>query len=222
MRVNEYLRYRASLKGVPSSKLRERVGDVLDLCNLQEKERAIIGTLSKGQRQRVGIADALVHDPALLILDEPTIGLDPNQIRQVRELIKNLATRRTVLISTHILPEVEMMCSRVVIIHKGQIQASDTPENLLSNHRSVGSIRLEIQSPPEDACEVLSKLSGVKEVTPESFLAGQAVFLLRTDAGVDLSADVCRLAQERCWELRGLVRKKPTLEDVFVDLTQAD
>ena len=222
MRVNEYLRYRASLKGVPSSKLRERVGDVLDLCNLQEKERAIIGTLSKGQRQRVGIADALVHDPALLILDEPTIGLDPNQIRQVRELIKNLATRRTVLISTHILPEVEMMCSRVVIIHKGQIQASDTPENLLSNHRSVGSIRLEIQSPPEDACEVLSKLSGVKEVTAESFLAGQAVFLLRTDAGVDLSADVCRLAQERCWELRGLVRKKPTLEDVFVDLTQAD
>lgn len=222
MRVDEYLRYRASLKGVPSSKLRERVGDVLDLCNLQEKQRAIIGTLSKGQRQRVGIADALVHDPALLILDEPTIGLDPNQIRQVRELIKNLATRRTVLISTHILPEVEMMCSRVVVIHKGRIRASDTAENLLSNHRSVGAIRVEIQSPPADAVEAISKLAGLKEVTEESLPEGASAFHLRTDAGTDLSAEVFRLAQDRRWDIRELVRKKPTLEDVFVDLTQGD
>jgi ABC-2 type transport system ATP-binding protein len=222
MRVNEYLRYRASLKGVPSSKLRERVGDVLDLCNLQEKERAIIGTLSKGQRQRVGIADALVHDPALLILDEPTIGLDPNQIRQVRDLIKNLATRRTVLISTHILPEVEMMCSRVVVIHKGRIRASDTPENLLNNHRSVGSIRVEIQSPLGAAREMLSKLSGIKEVKEEPVPGGATALLIRTDAGADLSSEIYRLAREQHWDLRELVRKKPTLEDVFVDLTQGD
>jgi ABC-2 type transport system ATP-binding protein len=222
MRVDEYLRYRASLKGVPSSALRDRVGDVLELCNLEEKQRSIIGTLSKGQRQRVGIADALVHDPALLILDEPTIGLDPNQIRQVRELIKNLATRRTVLISTHILPEVEMMCSRVVIIHKGKIRASDTAENLLRNHRAVGAIRVEVQSPPEDTQEALSQLCGIKEVTQQAIESGATVFDLRTDAGVDLSPEVFRLARERNWLLLELSRRKPTLEDVFVDLTQGD
>ena len=117
MRVSEYLRYRASLKGVSSGKIRQAVGDVLELCNLRDVERKIIGSLSKGYRQRVGLADALVHDPDLLILDEPTIGLDPNQIRQVRQLIKNLGGQRTVLISTHILPEVEIMCSRVIVIH---------------------------------------------------------------------------------------------------------
>src|SRR5687767_13204158 len=126
MRVNEYLRYRAALKGVPHGKLKERVGDVIELCNLKDKERALIASLSKGYRQRVGLADSLVHDPDLLILDEPTIGLDPNQIRQVRDLIKNLAQKRTVLISTHILPEVEIMCSRVIVIHKGRIRATDT------------------------------------------------------------------------------------------------
>jgi ABC-2 type transport system ATP-binding protein len=222
MRVDEYLRYRAALKGVPSSALRDRVGDVLELCNLGEKKRAIIGTLSKGQRQRVGIADALVHDPALLILDEPTIGLDPNQIRQVRELIKNLATRRTVLISTHILPEVEIMCSRVVIIHKGKIRAADTAENLLGSHRAVGAVHVAIESPPEDARETLSKLAGIKEVAQRTEESGVAVFDLRTDAGADLSGEVFQLAREKNWNLLELSRKKPTLEDVFVDLTQGE
>lgn len=221
MRVSEYLRYRASLKGVPSAKIRERVGDVLEMCNLREKERAIIGTLSKGQKQRVGLADALVHDPDLLILDEPTIGLDPNQIRQVRELIKNLANRRTVLISTHILPEVEMMCSRVVVIHKGRIRAADTAENLLQKHRSVGAMRLEVHAPPAGVRDSLSSLKGTKEVSEEKTDAG-SIFHLRTDAGVDLSAEVLRMAQDKRWDVRELVRKKPTLEDVFVDLTQGD
>ena len=146
MKVGEYLRYRAALKGVPRSKMRERVGDVLALCQIADRENQLIGSLSKGYRQRVGLADALVHDPDLLILDEPTIGLDPNQIRTVRELIKSLAQKRTVLISTHILPEVEMMCSRVIVIHRGTIRASDTAENLLKNHRSVGELRLEARA----------------------------------------------------------------------------
>src|SRR4051812_10768675 len=158
MRVGEYLRYRASLKGVPYRKLRERVGDVLALCNLADVERKLIGTLSKGYRQRVGLADALVHDPDLLILDEPTIGLDPNQIRQVRDLIKNLAHKRTVLISTHILPEVEIMCSRVVVIHKGKIRASDTAENLLRNHRAAGSMRLEAKVGEDNAKLMLAQV----------------------------------------------------------------
>ena len=167
MRVNEYLRYRANLKGVPGRKLKLSVGDVIELCSLRAVERKIIGTLSKGYRQRVGLADALVHDPELLILDEPTIGLDPNQIRHVRELIRNLGGKRTVLISTHILPEVEIMCSRVIVIHKGKIRASDTAENLLKNHRATGSMRIEAKVGADAAGEALQKLPGVRDVSVE-------------------------------------------------------
>ncbi|MEI8284619.1 MAG: ATP-binding cassette domain-containing protein, partial [bacterium] len=130
MRVSEFLRYRASLKGVPGRRLRDRISDVLELCGLEDVEKKIISRLSKGYRQRVGLADAMVHEPDLLILDEPTIGLDPNQIRLVRDLIRNLRRHHTILISTHILPEVEMLCSRVIIINKGRIEALDTPQNL--------------------------------------------------------------------------------------------
>src|SRR5207302_46447 len=129
MRVDEYLSYRAALKGIPHRRIGERVGDVKELCGLREVERKLIATLSKGYRQRVGLADALVHEPELLILDEPTIGLDPNQIRSVRQLIKSLAGAHTVLISTHILPEAEMTCHRVFIMYAGKILAADTPEN---------------------------------------------------------------------------------------------
>jgi ABC-2 type transport system ATP-binding protein len=221
MRVNEYLRYRASLKGVEGRKLKERVGDVIELCSLKEKERALIGTLSKGQRQRVGLADALVHDPDLLILDEPTIGLDPNQIRHVRDLIKNLANKRTVLISTHILPEVEMMCSRVIVIHKGQIRASDTAENLLRNHRAAGSMRIEAKNVGTDSRDVLSRVPGVKDVVEETD-GEYSVLTLRTDANADPSEDVMRIAMERHWRVRELTRRRATLEDVFVELTHAD
>src|SRR3954464_1023315 len=181
MRVGEYLRYRASLKGVPWRKVGERVGDVLALCSLADVERKLIGTLSKGYRQRVGLADALVHDPDLLILDEPTIGLDPNQIRQVRELIKNLANKRTVLISTHILPEVEVMCSRVIVIHKGKIRASDTAENLLKNHRASGSMRIEAKIGTDNAQEALASLPGIKDVTVEMD-GDYSIFQLRLEA----------------------------------------
>jgi ABC-2 type transport system ATP-binding protein len=221
MRVSEYLRYRAALKGVPGSKIKERVGDVIDMCDLREKERAIIGTLSKGQRQRVGLADALVHDPDLLILDEPTIGLDPNQVRQVRELIKNLSNRRTVLISTHILTEVEIMCSRVVVIHQGKIRASDTAENLLRSHRAAGAMRIEARNVGADACEVLARVPGVKDVS-EARDGEYSIFQLRTEANTDPSEEVMRLAIERHWGIRELTRRRATLEDVFVDLTHTD
>src|SRR6202453_4463681 len=167
MRVNEFLRFRAELKKVARRKIKDRVEAVRQLCSLKDVENKIIGTLSKGYRQRVGLADALVHDPDLLILDEPTIGLDPNQIRHVRELIKNLGGKRTVLISTHILPEVEIMCSRVIVIHKGKIRASDTAENLLKNHRATGSMRIEAKVGSDDGAELLSKLPGVKDMTAE-------------------------------------------------------
>jgi ABC-2 type transport system ATP-binding protein len=220
MRVGEYLRYRANLKGVPGSKVRERVGDVLELCSLRDRERSLIGSLSKGYRQRVGLADALVHDPDLLILDEPTIGLDPNQIRHVRELIKNLGGKRTVLISTHILPEVEIMCSRVIVIHKGKIRASDTAENLLKNHRASGSMRLEAKADAA-AMENLARVTGVKDVTVESD-GDWSIFQLRLEANTDPSEDVMRLATSKHWTVRELTRRRPTLEDVFVELTHAD
>ncbi len=221
MRVGEYLRYRANLKGVPRGKVKERVGDVLELCTIGNVERKLIGSLSKGYRQRVGLADALVSDPDLLILDEPTIGLDPNQIRQVRELIKNLAHKRTVLISTHILPEVEMMCSRVIVIHKGRIRASDTAENLLRNHRTAGALRLEASVGADDARLILSQLNGVKDVTEEKN-ADYSTFHLRLEANSDPCEEVMRLVCERRWGLREMMRRRATLEDVFVELTHSD
>lgn len=219
MRVSEYLRYRAALKGVPMGKVRERVADVLDLCQLKDREKQLIGSLSKGYRQRVGLADALVHDPDLLILDEPTIGLDPNQVRTVRDLIKSLAQKRTVLISTHILSEVEIMCSRVIVIHRGTIRASDTAENLLRSHRTVGELRLEARVGADfGAIGALERLSGVKDVTEEKE-GDWSFFTLRLDANATPGEEVMRLAAERHWSVRQLHQKRSTLEDVFVELT---
>jgi ABC-2 type transport system ATP-binding protein len=221
MRVGEYLRYRANLKGVPGRKVKSNVGDVIELTNLREVERKLIGSLSKGYRQRVGLADALVHDPDLLILDEPTIGLDPNQIRQVRELIKNLGGKRTVLISTHILPEVEIMCSRVIVIHKGKIRASDTAENLLKNQRTAGSMRIEAKVGADNAADDLLKLPGVKDVTSDKD-GDYSIFQLKLEANTDPSEEVMSLINRRQWALRELTRRRPTLEDVFVELTHSD
>jgi ABC-2 type transport system ATP-binding protein len=220
MKVGEYLKYRAALKGVPRSKVRERVADVLDLCQIADREKQLIGALSKGYRQRVGLADALVHDPDLLILDEPTIGLDPNQIRTVRELIKNLAQKRTVLISTHILPEVEIMCSRVIVIHKGQIRATDTADKLLKNHRSVGELRLEAKA-GDGALAALGTVPGVKGVSEERN-GDWSVFTLRLDANAQPGEEIMRLANERRWAVRELHQKRATLEDVFAELTLAE
>jgi ABC-2 type transport system ATP-binding protein len=221
MKVGEYLRYRAALKGVPRSKMRERVGDVLALCHLTDREKQLIGSLSKGYRQRVGLADALVHDPEMLILDEPTIGLDPNQIRTVRELIKNLAHKRTVLISTHILPEVEIMCSRVIVIHKGRIRATDTAENLLKNHRSVGEMRIEARVSGDNPAGALNSIPGVKKVTEEKN-GDWSAFTLLLDANAAPGEQVMKLAVQRNWSIRELHQKSATLEDVFADLTLSD
>ena len=221
MRVTEYLEYRASLKGVPHRRIAERVGDVKELCGAKDVEKKIIGALSKGYRQRVGLADALLHEPDLLILDEPTIGLDPNQIRQVRELIKNLGRQHTILLSTHILPEVEMTCSRVIIIHKGRIEACDTPENLLGKLRQAGGVVLEAKVGKDDGAEELKKISAVRDVTMD--VDGEwNVFSLRVESGADVREEVFRLATARHWTVRELTQRRATLEDVFVEITHAD
>src|SRR5207237_8761862 len=146
-------------KGGQRRRMAERVGDVKELCGLKDVERKVIGALSKGYRQRVGLADALLAEPDLLILDEPTIGLDPNQIRQVRELIKNLGKQHTILLSTHILPEVEMTCSRVIIINKGRIEACDTPENLLGRIRTARGVTLEAKGGADHAVAELKRIT---------------------------------------------------------------
>src|SRR5438477_5874501 len=221
MRVTEYLDYRAALKGVPHRRVAERVGDVKELCGLREVERKLISALSKGYRQRVGLADALVSEPDLLILDEPTIGLDPNQIRQVRELIKNLGKQHTILLSTHILPEVEMTCSRVIIIHKGRIQACDTPENLLGKIRQAGGVELEAKVGNDNGADELKKIAGVRDVTTD--LEGDwRVFSLRVESGTDVREEVFQLATVRRWTVRELTQRRATLEDVFVELTHPD
>src|SRR5437762_7304890 len=189
MRVSEYLDYRAALKGVPHRRIGERVGDVKDLCGLKDVEKKLIGALSKGYRQRVGLADALLHEPDLLILDEPTIGLDPNQIRQVRELIRNLGKQHTILLSTHILPEVEMTCSRVIIIHKGRIEACDTPENLLGQIRQAGGVILEAKVGMDNGADELKKISGVREVITDGEDDWKR-FSLRVESGVDVREEV--------------------------------
>ena len=221
MRVTEYLDYRAALKGVPHRRVAERVGDVKELCGLKDVEKKLIATLSKGYRQRVGLADALLAEPDLLILDEPTIGLDPNQIRSVRELIKNIGKQHTILLSTHILPEVEMTCSRVIIIHRGQIEACDTPENLLGKIRQAGGVVLEAKTGRDDGAEQLKKISAVRDVTTDAD-GDWRIFSLRVESGADVREEVFRLASERHWSVRELSQRRATLEDVFVEITQAD
>ena len=221
MRVTENLDYRAALKEVPHRRVAERVGDVKELCGLKDVEKKLIGTLSKGYRQRVGLADALVHEPDLLILDEPTSGLDPNQIRQVRDLIKNLGKQHTILLSTHILPEVEMTCSRVIIIHKGRIEACDTPENLLGRIRTAGGVLVEAKVGSDNGVDELKKIPGVRDVTT-SVDGEWENFALRVEAGTDVREEVFRLANARRWTLRELSLRKATLEDVFVEITHPD
>ncbi|QQL46413.1 ATP-binding cassette domain-containing protein [Sulfuriroseicoccus oceanibius] len=220
MRIKEYLRFRGRLKGLSGKDLRVRVGDVMEQCGLTHVRRKMIGTLSRGYRQRVGLADSLIHQPKLLILDEPTNGLDPNQIRQVRDLIKSLSERHTVLLSTHILSEVEAVCDRVVIINEGKIKADDTPDNLVSNLRRAGTVFLEIKADPAKAEELLRQVPAVKQVTLQNSADGWHWFVIRAESGTDTRQNIARLCSAQGWDLRELGRKSANLEDVFVELTQ--
>ncbi len=218
MRVSEYLRYRARLKGLPRSRRKERIRTVLEMCGLVDVRRRVIGHLSKGYRQRVGLADALVHDPELLILDEPTIGLDPNQIREIRNLIRDLSGKHTILLSTHILPEVEAICERVLILDKGKIVASDTPENLAGIVS--GSIRVvaEIKGLQSEIVNTVKALPGVNNVSDR--LEGAWVKLeVSGKLGTDLRQNIFQTVVENKWTLRELRTISTTLEDVFGALT---
>ncbi len=223
MRVREYLKFRARLKGLNHTETRRRVKEVIETCGLGPVKKQMIKTLSKGYRQRVGLADALVHDPELLILDEPTNGLDPNQIRAIRELIRDLGRSRTVLLSTHILHEVELLCSDVIIIDNGRIKAADTPKNLVASMRAAGRVSVEIKADdPEVVAGAVSRLEHVKKVTREPVGDDWVRLQILVDSGTDTRERLHQLAVQYGWPLRSLFRHEATLEDVFVELTRQD
>ena len=220
MRVREYLKFRARLKGLSRAQSRQRADVVMEQCGLTEESRRIIGQLSKGYRQRVGLADALVHEPELIILDEPTIGLDPNQIRSVRQLIKGLGGAHTVLVSTHILPEAELTCHRVVIMFDGKILAADTPENLQKLMSSGSQVIAEIAAPAAELQDCWAQMAEIEQfdVSPSDGEYSRCALTPRD--GVDLRPQIYSLARERGWPLRELTRSRHTLEDIYVQVTR--
>ncbi len=224
MRVREYLAYRARIKEVPQRERRMRVEYVMDRCGVADAERKLIGSLSKGYRQRVGLADALVSDPPVLILDEPTIGLDPNQIRLVRDLIRDLGRKHTVLLSTHILPEVEMVCGRVIIIQNGKLVFQDTLANIARQSSGGAKVVVEARVGPaeaEKAAAALGQVPGVLRVRTQSG-APWSAFELEVASGADVREEVGRSMVQGGWALRELRKEQPSLEDIFVRLTAKD
>src|SRR5947208_16097742 len=222
MRVREYLKFRARLKGLGLKRSRERVDVVMQQCGLTEVSRRIIGHLSKGYRQRVGLADALAHEPELIILDEPTIGLDPHQIRSVRQLIKDLARHHTVLLSSHILSEVEMTCNRVLIMNQGKILAADTTRNLQNIMSDGGQVIAEIAAP---VAELRACWEQMGEIEHFDIAASEGEYqrcALTPRAGLDLRPIVFEQVRSRGWALRELSRAQHSLEDIFVHITRPD
>lgn len=218
MRVDEYLLFRAKLKGVRKKKISGRVDEVKELCGLTDSGRRIIGQLSKGYRQRVGLAEALVHDPELLILDEPTIGLDPNQIRQVRELIQNLGKRHTILLSTHILSEVEAICRRVLIIKDGRIMASDSTDRLIRHMKGLSRIHMEVKGSVENLESEFKTWPEIHDIRLEQH-EEWAHITLQCPRPSDPRENLFKLAAARGWQLRELHMEPGTLEELFVTLT---
>ena len=219
MRVTEFLAYRARLKGVAGPKVADRVAESIGRCDLGDVRRKLIGQLSKGYRQRVGLADCLVGQPSLLILDEPTVGLDPHQIRQTRDLIKALGAQTTIFLSTHILPEVEMICDRVTIINGGKIIAVDTPDSLRRRLSGTQVVRVELKGDVAIITGALRAVPGVRQVSSHSESGGFTAFELDAETGSDVREAVFRLAVEQHWPLRHLARAQASLEDVFIRLT---
>ncbi|MBG1243553.1 ABC transporter ATP-binding protein [Nostoc sp. NZL] len=227
MTVEGFLHFVARIKGVPAGDRPNKVTAAIERCNLEDKRRVIIRKLSKGYRQRVGIAQAIVHDPPAIILDEPTVGLDPRQIIEVRNLIKSLAGTHTIILSTHILPEVSMTCSRVAIINRGKVVATNTPENLMTQLTGGSGYELEIEGEAALAKQVLQNLAGVSlvESIPTAGMHGhqpqanRAYLRVISQPGKEPGKDIVTTLVRAGFGLHELRRVNATLEDVFLQLT---
>ena len=219
MPVFSYLKFFAEVKGVARSKRKSKVDEVIQRCGITDVAHRLIGKLSKGYRQRVGIAQSLLHDPEVLILDEPTIGLDPRQIIEIRNLIKSLGKKQTVILSTHILPEVSMTCDRVIIIHEGKLVAVDTPENLIKRLQEVPTVLVKAEGPAREIADAMGKITGVLGVK-EARGSGYDVpsFLVETRKDVFVLNDLARTIYEHGWQLKEIRPVDMTLEEIFIKL----
>ncbi len=220
--VVSYLDFCARIKGVPSADRKAKIDRAIEKARIGDVRHKLIGRLSKGYRQRVGIAQAILADPPVLILDEPTAGLDPQQIIETRDLIKSLGGDHTVILSTHILPEVSMTCGRVVIISKGKVVAEDTPENLTARLSSKGAVRLEVRADTRDAFDALRDVDGIVTVNPRGSSSGNTVLELQAADGVDIRAAAARAIVAANIDLLSLSQVSLSLEDVFLELTTKD
>jgi len=226
MTVRDYLSYIAALRGVPKSKRAERIEAALDAGKLEDYADTLIRKLSKGYRQRAGIAQAVIHDPPVLILDEPSAGLDPRQRVETRRFIKSLAQDHTIILSTHILPDVQETCSRVVIINGGRIIAEDTPANLAAARGAADHISVLVRRPSHDAAQKLGRIQAVlnvrREGESENRSSEHSLFALDIKPGSDAREEVARLVVNEGWGLLELSRRRASLEDVFIELTTSD
>ena len=214
MTVRDYLDFFARLRGVERQRARKRINDVVTLCHLEEYIDTIIGKLSRGFRQRVGLAQAIVHEPEVLILDEPTVGIDPIQISQTRSLIKELGKQHTILLSTHILPEVDLTCNRVIIIHNGKIIAEDRIENLSAIVKGAKRLRLEVNGPQDQIIKRLQRIDGVRRVSKEG-----NYLIVECPINIDPRGQITETIVKSGWTLLSIEAMDMSLEDIFIHLT---
>ena len=219
MTVREYLDFVARIKGVPSAERKSRVDTVMERTRIADMAARHCGKLSKGYRQRVGLAQAIIHNPEVLILDEPTAGLDPKQIIETRDLIRGLAGDHTIVLSTHILPEVSQTCQRVVIINKGKVVAVDTPDNLTARLRGAETMYLQVDAGGADVQSVLAAVPGVTRVAPADMRQGSGAFEVASEQGRDIRREVSREVVTRGWGLLELRPMRISLEEVFLQVT---
>jgi len=222
MNVFDYLKFCVDIRK-DGLKRTKRVSDVIDICGLKDVLYKDISELSKGFRQRVGLAQAMIHDPEILILDEPTVGLDPNQIVEIRNLIKNLGREKTIILCSHILPEVEATCNRVLIIHKGEIVADGTSEGLRASFEGKGRIELHLKQWPSDKIENLTAVSGIERIAETSEVEpGISKVTLELFKGADPREDIFRYCVDNNLVLLEMAREKTSLENVFRELTSRE
>jgi ABC-2 type transport system ATP-binding protein len=220
MTVANYLDFVARIKNVLSSERTRRIDAALEMTNITDKRHELVKRLSRGYKQRVGLAQALVHDPDVIILDEPTVGLDPKQIIEVRKLIKGLAGSHTIILSTHILPEVSMTCDRVVIINRGKIVAVDTPENLTMQLKGGERVHMEVKAPEKALSDLLSQVPGVRRVSVEAHgSAGRVAATIEAAEGQDVRSQLAAKVVGQGYELFELRGVSVSLEDIFLQLT---
>ena len=218
MTVQGYLGFMGTLRGMNPKRTRARTAEVIDVCRLGDYRKTIIGKLSKGFRQRVGIAQAILHEPEVLVLDEPTIGIDPIQVVETRSLIKELGREHTVILSTHILPEVSMVCKRVVIIHEGQVVAEDTPRNLAERLQGVEKVQVEIRGPDDQVSKALSSIRGVMSVST-SLDGDRGTYTVEAKQGLDLRTTIAKVVTSNGWGLLTIQLVGMSLEEIFLRLT---